>query len=210
MKIFLLILHMVGGFALSCGTEADPSNSPGTCRKSCESTRLANKDMRIRFLSPSDISLNCYGNVEQAYQQSLPIRFVIEKKYTALPAEAGTDGSSSGSSGGSATGGGGEVGLWQPVSGISFYPLLMQGQGGNTNSDPRPDFQGVETVSDEWCTDTCGVGSLNIRPLCRSEANTMKLGIFSGSLSGVMGITMDPGTVPTTPASGGSVGGGGQ
>jgi hypothetical protein len=75
-----------------------------------------------------------------------------------------------------------------PKAGIGFEPFVYgqvavekSGQGYNpTDKSVTPfKFAGVVTPSTEWCTDSCGVATVEIWPLCiRGVSNTVRAGIF--------------------------------
>jgi hypothetical protein len=197
---WIFFLHIT--CLLACSTGPDGNNAPGTCSLDCRSAKIGSNEMRVRFLSPPKLDLYCYGLDNTAYPNNVPIRFVVEKRNNSLPAEkrsttanspaesAESDTASGSDSTTDATPVAGEN--WVPVSGVSFSPLLLQGEGGVTNADPRDRYQGVVTPPGDWCTDSCGVGAVDFKPLCRTALNDIQLGIVSGSLSGTIQILVNP------------------
>jgi hypothetical protein len=121
------------------------------------------------------------------------VRFVVEKRYQTLPADPRSAEEDPTGTGGTSTTAPTPGEQWQPVSGVSFHPLMLQGLGGGDyNGENRDRFKGVLTSPDDWCTDSCGVGSVEIKPQCKKTVNEVKLGIFSGALSELITITVNP------------------
>ncbi|MDD9950985.1 MAG: hypothetical protein OXT67_05410 [Zetaproteobacteria bacterium] len=195
----LVFLSLVG-----CGAEPDYEFASGNCALSCENAIVGGSDMRIRILSPQSGFVTQCGNTgggdPDDHPSEIPVKFVIEKPRKALPAEgASSTGQGSGINAdegnakpeaeATAEGEGAstEPIVWEPVAGISFQPMYYGGVvGDQTRNSENPDdplYKGILTSQANWCTDTCGVGSVRIKPRCFSESeNTVSVGIFSGNI----------------------------
>lgn len=173
----------------SCAAAPDLSDSQGVCSLQCSNAKIGSSNMRVRFLS-ENMQISCSGIADnEAYIGTVPIRFAFERPLIKLPAEDIP-----------AAGGASEDkpekfndkgGL--PASGISFEPIVVSGYLGPTNtSDPRFKYKGIVTGLDEWCTDSCGIGTIDIVPLCKSINNIVTLMIRSGSVSNSIQVTVTP------------------
>lgn len=58
-----------------------------------------------------------------------------------------------------------EVGF-RPTPYISIEPLLVGGRANVQNGETNPAYQGIMTPRSNWCSDSCGVVSLDTVPTC--------------------------------------------
>lgn len=184
------VLVIMGFMKASCAADPDLANAPGTCTLNCVGAKLGSNDMRIRFLT-NNLTVNCFersnANPEVDYFTEIPIRFVIEKRRRILPAEMDPNGTVLGGEivAGDENDQGADAEKWVPISGISFQPIVASGIGGTSINEvlDLPRFQGIRTPDTEWCTDSCGVGALNLLPRCKANGtNILNLGVSSGAL----------------------------
>ena len=120
---------------------------------------------------------------------------------------AGGGAAGGGAAGGGAAGGGavgGGVGrplqAEVPKAGIGFEPFVygqvaveksVQGYNPTDKSVTPFKYAGVVTPSNEWCTDTCGVATVEVWPLCvRGASNSVKAGIFMEGVSNIPSVTI--------------------
>jgi hypothetical protein len=120
---------------------------------------------------------------------------------------AGGGAAGGGAAGGGAAGGGaagGEVGgalqAEVPKAGIGFEPFVygqvaveksVQGYNPTDKSVTPFKYAGVVTPPTEWCTDTCGVATVEVWPLCiRGSSNSVKAGIFMEGVSKIPSVTI--------------------
>ena len=180
---------------IGCAGDPDFAEAPGVCALNCSDTKLPANDMRIRFLFPSGVTeagpfnLSCFDTANADYVNDVPIRFVIEKPRYTLPAEQTTDVVL----GGNVPPPPNDAIQWVPVSGVAFQPLLLAGimEPINAANQQLDRYKGIVTPETEWCTDACGVGSLDIKPRCMSAApNLVSVGIISGSLYGQFNVNV--------------------
>ena len=184
---------------MNCAADPDFDTSPGSCSISCSDAKIGSNDMRIRFIFPEGdasplLPLRCFNNADTVYPKLIPIQFVFEKPRRILPAEQiGGDGDTV------IGGSGGELGernnaqQWVPVSGVGFRPVLIAGEVPNINDvgDEFYNGDGVSTPEEEWCTDSCGVGTINVRANCvAQQINNVQFGIISGSLNNIVKINL--------------------
>jgi len=158
--------------------------------------------MRIRFLTggngtgPGTIGLKCFETAGADYPLKIPLRFIIEKPRVILPAESAVGGETLGGSVVTPN----EAAGWVPVSNIGFEPLLVAGLAEavpSADGDPLDpsqtldQYKGVLTRLEQWCTDSCGVGSIDVQPSCKSaDTNTVVYSIVSGGLEEDVTITV--------------------
>ena len=205
MSLFVLAM----GFLGACAAQPDTVGTgyPGSCKISCRKASIGADEMRVRFLTGPTLNLQCSeAPGDGFYAFSVPIRFVIEKPARVLPInyqstdaippnpplgpdlpkKSNTDGTTNDSL------------YWSPVAGVSFYPLLLAGDGDIFNQEDYANgtgrFLGIATPQEEWCTDTCGMGSIEIRPRCYGkgmQGSLFRIGVFSGNLNSTLDITMN-------------------
>ncbi|MCB9228786.1 MAG: hypothetical protein H6618_04165 [Deltaproteobacteria bacterium] len=190
-RISPLLLFIVILLHSGCGATPEEKNE---CRLQCDvGTTIPSNDMRIRLLSgdsstesSSALELSCFDKEDSNYPAKIPVKFVIEKPRVLLPAENTTG--ENGPVGGSkpdAT----DAASWVPVSNIPFQVLLESGytsesKNASAGNEADPYGASIATTTDLWCTDTCGVGSFEIIPYCRTGGtNSMIYKVVSGSLS---------------------------
>lgn len=182
-KLFLITLLalMLG----ECSANID-SDTPGNCSLSCADAKLAPSNARVRFLGPTDgYKSACHGIASGSdYPTTIPIQFVIEGPAApSLPASkieaTSTDVATS-------TG--------MPLAGVSFEPLIVGGLMAANPDDPNapPKYRGVFTSQEQWCTDSCGVGMIEIVPLCFTDnSNIVTLEVHSGNAAGNTTVTIE-------------------
>lgn len=85
------------------------------------------------------------------------------------------------------------------TSGSVFYAAGSSKANGelSTNGFEPPEYTGVATPMDEWCTDSCGVLTVQVWPQCPGVGETVEgsVVVSSGSLSGTVPVsvnTQDP------------------
>jgi hypothetical protein len=142
------------------------------------------------MLGSESISLSCHGLVDANYPSvdGVPVKFVVERLRRGMPGDRPEDGIKILSAADSET-------IWVPVPGVMFQPILMQGLAGDIGDravSDISDFAGIITPQEEWCTDTCGVGTINFVPRCKAENNLVVLGFSSGSLFSSSSINVAP------------------
>ncbi len=187
-----ILVSGIGLLLSVCAPTPDPS-APGNCTLSCgNKTKIAAADMRIRFLDlPGDaMSLSCQGVADgEDYPGSIAVQFVIESTKAAdLPASQipAADGSEK-------TPDPLVKDVGMPAAGISFEPIVVSGWTGPYNPDStRLRYRGIVTSQDQWCTDSCGVGSVELIPTCKSSSNVISLNIHSGAATSNATITVSP------------------
>ena len=175
--VFILLLQK------GCSVEPEAGN---TCKIQCDAGKtVPSNDMRIRFLSGTEgnLSLSCFDNTEKDYPIRVPIRFVIEKPRTTLPAEITSDNTDP-------VGGTKpeevDAANWVPVSNVAFEPILEAGfaEAKEANNPDEDRYRGIMTNEAFWCTDQCGIGSIEVKPSCKTEAtNSVVYRINAGGLS---------------------------
>ena len=191
-KIVTIVLII---FQVSCSAESDP-DSPGLCELKCSDAKIAGNDTRFRLVS-SVQPIACNGvtipgdSAGQEYLGPITVQFIAEKvrrlRYRKLPDkkkadEPTLDDDSAGAD-------------FTPVAGLVFEPIILRGlMAGNRTSTENATvdangqvspykYAGIVTPKSEWCTDTCGVASIEIWPVCvRDSTNNVSLVLHSGAL----------------------------
>jgi hypothetical protein len=173
MRLACLIQLMVG---LSCwvnGCGVRPEGRGGQCELSCSKAVIGSNRLKIKPINDGAVTVQCAGT----FTDTKPLDGPILVQFVAYDV-VGTD---------SRTGEPRMV----PVSNISIEPLvtgLMDYEATNAelregNSSSAFRYSGIVTKSSEWCSDACGVVSLEVQPLCVSGAtNEVSVQVHSGSL----------------------------
>lgn len=188
-RYFILSLNLTAGFGAlllfkgSCAVEPEAGN---VCKLQCDTgVKIPSNDMRIRFLSGEGgaLSLSCFENAEVDYPLRVPLKFVVEKPRFTLPAEntTGADGTVGG-----AVPGAEEAAQWVPVSNIGFEPILEAGHAAARGEDNIDEdrYKGILTSETLWCTDSCGIGSIEVKPTCKTGGtNSVVYRVTAGGLS---------------------------
>jgi hypothetical protein len=52
---------------------------------------------------------------------------------------------------------------FEPISGVAFFPNITGIL--SSNNSVNPDYPGIITPKSQWCTDSCGIASIKIRPV---------------------------------------------
>ena len=53
-----------------------------------------------------------------------------------------------------------------------------------------PQYKGIRTAQEEWCTDSCGVGMVELRPWCTTKTQEVKVLLRSGSVAKEVTVTV--------------------
>ena len=213
-KIFEKFLLSSGSmiFILLWGCSAQTeSPGSGSCSLKCESPKAGASNFGIKLLTDvAAISSQCIFSDAQRPTEPLngpvQLRYLVYEKlgaFSQLPEAASPSGGGSTAGGGASTGGASGASSTidiVPRGGIGFEPFVLgqaavekSGQGYNPSDKSVTPFkyQGVVTPSAEWCTDTCGVATVEIWPLCiRGKTNDIKAGIFLEGMSGIPSVTI--------------------
>jgi hypothetical protein len=176
----IFILALVG----SCSAETDP-DQPGTCNLSCKSPKVGGVNYTIAPLATAGIEYTCTGNKGEVREFGGPvqIRYRVYEERTPFPplkaqsvGEAGPADAQADPQAGQ--GGQGtapvEEAVQIPRGGIGFEPWIFGSASGNRTNPEHVDgqtitpykFAGVVTPKEEWCSDSCGVMTYEVWPLC--------------------------------------------
>jgi len=182
-----LFLTGIGLLVSVCAATPDP-NSPGNCTLSCGGAKIAGNNARIRFLGGTSWTGGCIGDFGQALQP-IPIQFVIEQP--AIPPLPASDIPAGTGNEPKPTPFSSDVGT--PISGIAFESFFVGGARADVNpGDTAEKYKGISTHQDEWCTDSCGIGTIEVVPTCiPTKTNIINLQIHSGSTTANYSITLD-------------------
>ncbi|MBI2603408.1 MAG: hypothetical protein HYW48_10170 [Deltaproteobacteria bacterium] len=196
----LLIPTLLSFLLNVCGADPDINEAPGVCPLSCFNAKIGSKEMQVRFLS-EEISISCQGIADgQPYVGSVPISFVVESPERGLPAGKIVSGPS-GATEDDPKPFDAQTVKGTPAPKISFEAVVIGGYLGSSDlndvnfdnpDDDRYKYRGILTSMDEWCTDACGVGRVEIVPQCKSQVNTITLLVSSGPVSKEIKITVNP------------------
>lgn len=182
---------------LACSAEPE-SPARGSCSLKCSGPKVGAAEFQVKLLSDASISSQCLFTSDQGASAPLngpvQVRYLVTGKQDAFLGGSGSSGSS-GTGGATASAFSGDV----PRASLGFEPFTMgQSAVDNTTEEFKRDgkvqpfkFAGVVTPSSEWCTDSCGVATIEVWPLCiRGKSNTMKVGLFMEGVSGIPSITV--------------------
>ncbi len=72
----------------------------------------------------------------------------------------------------------------RPVPNISIEPMVNGAMADIDNGETNPAYRGIRTPRSNWCTDACGVATMEIVPVCPPQGMTSEntLQLHSGSL----------------------------
>ena len=216
--MFEKFLLSSGGIILillwGCSAQTE-SPGAGSCSLKCESPKAGAANFGIKLLTDvATISSQCIFSDAQRPTEPLngpvQLRYLIYEKigaFNQLPEPTG--GGAAGPGTGTGTAGGATTTAASGVSsnidivprgGIGFEPFVLgqaaveksaQGYNAADKSVTPFKYQGVVTPSAEWCTDTCGVATVEVWPLCiRGRTNDIKAGIFAEGMSGIPSVTI--------------------
>jgi hypothetical protein len=186
MRTWLAVLIVSG-----CAASGE-SEQPGTCTLSCGTPRVGAAEYFARSLSPGSepgaffCAANFNGAAAQNAQGPLTFRFQVFQQIADFPPLRNETANNNGPD--AATGS-----RLIPKSGVAFEPVLVSGAvaGDKTNSEHlladgtiSPfKYAGVVTPKAEWCTDTCGVATFEIWPLCfQAATNKVTVSLISGPM----------------------------
>lgn len=185
-----VVLFACGITLQTCAADPDLNESNGVCKLTCTGAKIASSNMNIRMQIDGSVAVSCHGLVNKSYYGTIPIRFIIEKPATALPA-AGVPAGKGTNEEAVPTINTDTLGV--PVGGISFEAVVVSGLMGAENpEDDRYKYKGINTPITEWCTDSCGVGAIDITPLCTTSGNAVSILVRSGPISKMVNVTVSP------------------
>jgi len=170
-RVGLYLMAIVGVLTACAG---DPEGGDGgTCALSCSKVSLADVSFTVTPLTTGN-EITCLGVGEgQAAKLNAPVlaKFRIDGEFD---------------------------GQTIPRANIAFDPVIT---GATAADETNPEnatvsqvdgrtvvspvrFSGVVTPRSEWCTDACGVATVEVWPICIGGAtNTVSVGISSGGMS---------------------------
>lgn len=166
-----LVLALFMFFLVSCSAE---ERDIGVCKLDCGSAKIANSKAKIRLLTPP-VEVSC-GAVDTtggpaAFTSPITVQFMVEQSQTTF---------------------GDTEQKLVPVEGAAFEPLV---NGIMNTAVTNPDigtpadgsnpskFAGVVTSKSSWCTDSCGVATVQVWPVCiPTKTNKVSVQIHSGGL----------------------------
>lgn len=195
-KFYLILLAL--SFS-ACAVQPD-AGSEGKCNLDCSSTAIGSAaGIGIKTIT-NDYTLNC-GVVTTPFSLGRPItvKFKIFNEQGGDVFDPGTTD--------------GEFNNEIPITNISFSPEILgardacatstdvatvSGSAGNCTVDPF-EYHGIVTPRAEWCSDSCGVASVEYVPVCLTQSHEIATTLISGSAVGddaIQTVTMDA-TAPT-------------
>ncbi len=181
-KLILGYMAFIGIFQLAACSN-NPEN-PGLCALNCDSAMIGPSDGRFMAVG-AGISYVC-----PLGQGGQPVTDPIMLKFRAVSgAEQVEEAAEKTVSGELADN------ITTPLSSISFEPIVNGSLSAQPEHNPNVEingdvltpakYKGILTESNEFCTDTCGVASLEIVPLCppAGQSSEVKVYAMSGALS---------------------------
>ena len=204
MRRYSFISYLALFFAIeNCGRAPSSAGEPGICPLSCSYSQIATTDMSIRLLHGDTIEIACQDVVtDTLYKNPIPIRFVVERK-TGEASATENSSSSTGSGGTSSSSGAGadtktdaSSSNTMPASAISFEATILTGfmldQPNPGDPSGQNKYKGILTSMNEWCTDACGVGAIDIVPLCKKKENVVTVLLRSGAIAKTITVKVKP------------------
>lgn len=159
------------------GTCSEEPEDPGNCSLSCGNAIIGSNDPQVSITAMTEPGNITCENRDQTVQP-VRLKFLVSEKVTQPSGKVG--------------GAGTEV--QKPVPFVSFEPnktgVFRDVIPGNT--DPKDEeieaegaaYLGVITPKSNWCSDACGVISVELAPACPApgETNEVTLSVSSGPL----------------------------
>lgn len=160
LKKILLFIFTITPF--SCGR--GPGEYSGLCSADCSTALIATNDMEIKPLIDETIQLDCNNKKEGDNHVNVPFRFKVLRPYLEIKPDDPKQET---------------VKSQVPAPHISFSYTLING-----------DIKGPVNDFKTNCSDSCGVGLLEVTPICKNQDNQLKLLIQSGPISKTIEITI--------------------
>jgi hypothetical protein len=160
LRLFLSVILTL----TACSYKAE---DPGLCKLNCDSAIIGGNDPGITFkLMTQPAAISCPANAAGSpLGDPIFVQFVMAEKYD--------DGS--------------EAGGLRPVPNISIEPIVNGLRSDRPEDNPNvvingtiftpARYKGIITPKDNWCTDTCGVATLEIAAACPPVGATSELGV---------------------------------
>ena len=180
-SIARIIISMCVLLLNSCSNK---SESPGLCSLNCDNAIIAPIEGRLIPLVSS------YNYSCGAGQGGQPVSDPVLIKYLAVYQEASGQGQEA-----AATTNDLISASRMPLASLSFEPVIFGQRSSAPEHNPNVEingdiitpakYKGVLTPRDNWCTDTCGVASVEVVPLCppAGESSELSDSIQSGALA---------------------------
>jgi hypothetical protein len=164
MKLMLLINLFLAALLTLAGCAAEPADGPGLCKLRCSDAIITTKDYKITVLT-DNYSLKC-GEIGVAQTHRVTSKFLVtRKRQTASGVE--------------------DV----AVPSVSVRPATLG------LYDPSIDEEGVGgvvTSSSNWCSDQCGVVSIDWNVVCPLQGDGQAIiNLFSGALASEKSMKID-------------------
>lgn len=134
---------------------------PGVCRLDCANAVVASNDLVFSLrATTTNISLSC--NAPGNFPRAIEAKFQIVQNTGTPDAPRPT-----------------------PVPAASIAPIVYGDLAPVPDPNPEDVYQGILTPKANWCTDTCGIVTLELLPLCPAtgRTTTTTIAMTSGPLS---------------------------
>jgi hypothetical protein len=191
MKISNLILVLFTFFAFGCGSQSSDESQPGSCKLECSDRKVPSSSFKLEPLFNIE-SLTCREAADGVPYALDPI-VVRYRVYEPLSGNPGTPGRA--------------VdpencldrderpnGPYGPcermIGGVGFEPWIIGAAALSATNDEHLNpaktiaspakFEGIVTSRSEWCSDTCGIMTYEVSPMCLAGGFTA--GILSGGI----------------------------
>ena len=182
----LTVFAATSGVFTACSAEADV-DSPGACTISCSGHPVGASNYTITPIGSTAGGLTC-ADTNKPLERGVTVRFRVTETITL--------GGTGASSGGGSTGGlsldvAPET-MTVPRAGVSFEPVVTGDLSAEKTNDEHVSdatnhiitpskFIGITTPSSQWCSDSCGVMTYEVWPICAT--NTVTAGILAGPIN---------------------------
>lgn len=152
---------------------AEEPEDPGLCRLSCGKARIGPIEAEIRAVQITQDLVCPVAAALQPLSEPLMFQFVVSETI---------DGTLIGED------------HVVPLSNVSFDPIVIGFRSGLPEHNPNVTiegdvytpsrYKGIVTPSDNWCSDACGVATVEIVPVCPPPGESSEIGvqIHSGAL----------------------------
>lgn len=181
-KLILGIMSFIGIIQLAACSN-NPEN-PGLCALNCDSALIGPSDAKFS-VAGTGVSYVCSQG-----QGGQPVADPIMLKFLASSGEKQAEGEATNNVSGELA-----DNVPSPLPAISFEPIVNGSLSALPEHNPNVEingdvltpakYKGILTEKNEWCTDTCGVASLEIVPLCPPAGESSEVTVYtmSGALT---------------------------
>jgi hypothetical protein len=162
--------------SMGCASQPSDTNQPGSCKLDCSNRVVPSSQMKL-YAMTGDSEITCFG--DSGNNDTFDLNRPVTVRFRAvLESNEGQEGGAEEAGGGEGLAQDASVFENQHVGGVGFEPWVIGGVSvANTNEEHRIEvngqiqaepskFAGIVTPKSEWCSDSCGVMTYEVWPIC--------------------------------------------